>query len=62
MDASLEDLGLLDIMAFVFFVNTLWPFVTHESTERGTFLVGGNINTTLNTKLLVQITLCVWAE
>lgn len=58
----MDDLGLLDIMAFMFFVNTLWPFVIHESTERVTFLVGGDINTTLNTKLLAQITVCVWAE
>lgn len=35
MDASLDDLGLLDIMAFVFFVNTFlafcYPGINRES-------------------------------
>lgn len=38
------------------------PFVTQESTERVTILEGGSICTTLNTKLLVLLALCVWAK
>lgn len=38
------------------------PFVTHESTQRMTFLARNSVSTTLNTKLMVQVALCVWAE
>lgn len=56
------NLRLLDITACMFFMNTLGLFVTHESTKRVTFMGGGSISTTLNTKLSAQIALCVWAE
>lgn len=55
------NLGLLDITAFVFYECSRL-FVTHESTQRTTFLARSSVSTTLNTKLMVQVALCVWAE
>lgn len=61
MDPSLEDL-CLDIMAFVFLVNTLGLLLPMNQQRRVTFLVGGNTSTAGNTKLLVLMALCDRAE